>query len=147
KLCEHNGISPEFSWMIAAAVEFIRKFSQVVRLCASRWKHPERAAQPVRDQRKPHHGAQHRLGPGKERLIDGTELREDKRGRVNHLVRLRRYSGRKRRRKPHPKVVNPHRAFRAPRRGQARARSRRDQCWWLWTYRFKLYANVTRARR
>jgi len=67
--------------------EFIREFGQIVRLRASRLKHPERAAQPVRDQRKPHHGAQQRFGPGKERLIDGTKLREDQWGRVNHLVR------------------------------------------------------------
>ena len=72
--------------MIAAAVEFIREFGQIERLRASRWKHPERAAQPVRDQRKPHHRAQRRLGPWKEHLIIGTELREDERGRVNHLV-------------------------------------------------------------
>src|SRR5262249_36825432 len=77
----------EFSGMIAVAIEFIREFGQIVRLRASRWKHPERAPQPVRDQRKPHHGAQQRLGPGKERLIYGAELRKDEWSLVNHPVR------------------------------------------------------------
>src|SRR6185503_10394406 len=41
------------------------------------------------------HGAQQRLCPGNERLIDGTELREDQGSRVKHL-RPRIVSGRKR---------------------------------------------------
>ena len=54
------------------------------------------------DERKPHHGAQQRLCPGEERLIDGAELREDQGSRVKHLGPPSRRSGRKRVRKPHP---------------------------------------------
>ena len=55
------------------------------------------------DERKPHHGAQQRLCPGKERLIDGTELREDQGSRVKHRVpALASFPGAGESRKPHP---------------------------------------------
>src|SRR5262249_14779694 len=82
---------PEFSGTIAIAVELSRQLGQIVRLHAGRWKHPERIAQSMRDERKPHHRAQQRLGPWGERLIERAKLREDERCRVSHLV-LKDYS-------------------------------------------------------
>src|SRR5262245_50900203 len=86
QLRDGDGGRPEFSGTIAVAVELSRQIGQIVRLHPGRWKHPECIAQSMRNERKPHHRAQQRLGPGKERLIDGTELREDERGRSHHAA-------------------------------------------------------------
>src|SRR5262249_27128853 len=77
---------PEFSGTIAVAVELSRQLGQIVRLHPGRWKHPERIAQSMRNERKPHPRAQQRLGPWSERLVERAKLREDERGRVNHPV-------------------------------------------------------------
>src|SRR5262245_52807515 len=86
ELRDRDGRRPEFSRTIAVAVELSRQLRQIVRLHPGRWKHPERIAQPMRNERKAHHDAQHRLGPWGERLIERAELREDERGRVDHLA-------------------------------------------------------------
>src|SRR5215831_17806754 len=91
ELRDRDGRRPEFSGTIAVAVELSRQLRQIVRLHPGRWKHPERVAQPMRDERKPHDGAQQRLRPWGERLIERAKLREDERGRVSHLV-LKDYS-------------------------------------------------------
>src|SRR5262249_53728723 len=88
ELGERDGRRPEFSRTIAVAVELFRQFTQIVRLHARRRKQAERVAQPVWNKRKPHHGAQQRLGPRQERLIDRPELREDECRGVNHLRRV-----------------------------------------------------------
>src|SRR5215467_6387993 len=82
---------PEFSGTIAVAVQLSRQLGQIVRLHPGRWEHPERVAQPMRDERQSRDDAQQRLGPGGERLIERSELRQDERRRVSHLV-LKDYS-------------------------------------------------------
>src|SRR5262249_3348120 len=86
ELRDRDGRRPEFSGTIAVAVERSRQVRQTMRLHPRRWKHPERVAQPMRDERKPHDGPQQRLRPWGERLIELAKLREEEWGRVSHLV-------------------------------------------------------------
>src|SRR5262249_9453192 len=73
---------PEFPRPVAVPVELLCELPQIVRAHAGRGPEAKGVAQPVRHQREPHADAQQHLSPGRERLVEAAELRNDQRGRA-----------------------------------------------------------------